>query len=223
MKSKKPKKKRSSKNLKVNTRIVITTVLAIVIPIVLIASFSTVFISTIPSFFNFSSVTTNTYSAINQLQWSQTLSGITNELISENDENQKLDKIKEFVSPLEEFNSMIYIERDGSVFYSTADKNDILAQAEKLADITEEKNLNYFGSDGLLIVNHAQKNENSPKYKIVIVNDDYIVNDASQRIGVPAITRLLMGRTGLIVLVIVLLFVMYNRRSIGEYSTQWLK
>ncbi len=207
MKSKKPKKKRSSKNLKVNTRIVITTVLAIVIPIVLIASFSTVFISTIPSFFNFSSVTTNTYSAINQLQWSQTLSGITNELISENDENQKLDKIKEFVSPLEEFNSMIYIERDGSVFYSTADKNDILAQAEKLADITEEKNLNYFGSDGLLIVNHAQKNENSPKYKIVIVNDDYIVNDASQRIGAPAITRLLMGRTGLIVLVIVLLFV----------------
>ncbi|MGN1201775.1 MAG: sensor histidine kinase [Eubacterium sp.] len=203
----KEKKKRSSKNLKINTRIVLTTVLAIVIPIIVIASFSSVFINIIPSYFNFSSVTTNTYSAVNQLQWSQTLSGITNELISDNDDEQKLENISEFVSPLESFKSLIYIECDGKIFYATENGGDIPAKASELADISENKNLNYFGSDGLLIVNHAQKNSSSPKYKIIIVNNDYIVNDASQRLSAQALTKLLLGRTGLIVLIIVLLFV----------------
>lgn len=203
----KKKKKRSSKNLRINTRIVLTSVLAIVIPLIIIASFSTVFINTISSYFNFASVTTNSYSAINQLQWSQTMSGITNELTENNDDSQKLKNLSDFVSPLEKFNSLIYIERDGEVFYATENGGDILSKAEKLADISGKKNLNYFGSDGLLIVSHAQKNDSSPYYKIVIVNDDYIVNDASQRLSAQRLTNLLLGRTGLIVLIIVMLFV----------------
>ncbi len=203
----KKEKKRSSKNLRINTRIVLTSVLAIVIPLIIIASFSTVFINTISSYFNFASVTTNSYSAINQLQWSQTMSGITNELTEDNDDSQKLKNLSNFVSPLEKFNSLIYIERDGKVFYATENGGDILSKAEKLSDISGNKNLNYFGSDGLLIVSHAQKNESSPYYKIVIVNDDYIVNDASQRLSAQRLTNLLLGRTGLIVLIIIMLFV----------------
>ena len=202
------KRKRSSKNLKINTRIALASLLAILIPLVIIGTFSTVFVNTIPSFFNFSSVTTNTYSAINQLQWSQTLSGIANELISDNEDSEKLEKIQEFVAPLEDFNSMIFIECDGNAFYSTTDSNVILGKAEELADLTSDKNLNYFGSDGLLIVNHAQKNEDSPKYRIIIVNNDYIVNDTAQRFNAPTITKLLLGRTGLIVLIIVSLFIL---------------
>lgn len=203
----KEKKKRSSKNLRINTRIVLTAVLAIVIPIIIIVSFSSVFISALPSYFNFSTVTTNTYSAINQIQWTQTLSTIAGELVSENSDEQKLKNISDFVSPLEDFKSLIYIERDGEVFYSTENRSDITEKANALADTATEKNLNYFGSDGLVIVNHAKKDDSSPEYKIIIYNDDYNVNDASQKIKTQDLTTLLLGRTGIIVLIIVLLFI----------------
>lgn len=201
------RKKRSSKNLKINTRIIITSVLAIIIPLIIIASFSTVFINTISSYFNFSSVTTNTYSAINQIQWSQTLVSITNELLSENSDEQKTSNLSSFVAPLEDFNSLIYIERDGTEFYSTSTDCDILSKAGTLVEFDMGKNLNYFGSDGLLIVTHAQKSESSPTYTVVVVNDDYIVNDATQKMNTEQFTKLLLGRTGIIVFIIVMLFV----------------
>jgi signal transduction histidine kinase len=203
----KNKKKRSSKNLKINTRIVITSVLAIVIPLIFILSFSTVLLNTFASYFNFSTVTTNTYSAVNQLQWTQTLSSITGELVSDDNDQQKLKSVSGFVSPLEGFDSLIYIERDGELFYKTASEEDILQKASELADISEEKNFNYFGNDGLLIVNYAQKNATSPKYRVVIYNSNYIVNDASQKLSAQALTKLLLSRTGLIALIIILLFV----------------
>lgn len=201
------KKKRSSKNLKINTRIVLTSVLGIIIPIVIIALFSTAFISTISSYFNFSSVTTNSYSAVNQIQWSQTLSSITYELISDNADEEKLDNLSKFVSPLEELHSLIYVERDSTAFYTSDEDINILELADKLTDIDNNENINYFSSKGLVIVSHAQKDESSPQYRIVIVNEDYIVNDAYQRLSAEKLSNLLLGRTGLIVLIIVLLFV----------------
>lgn len=201
------KKKRSSKNLKINTRIVLTSVLGIIIPIVIIALFSTAFISTISSYFNFSSVTTNSYSAVNQIQWSQTLSSITYELISDNADEEKLDNLSKFVSPLEELHSLIYVERDSTAFYTSDKDINILELADKLTDIDNNENINYFSSKGLVIVSHAQKDESSPQYRIVIVNEDYIVNDAYQRLSAEKLSNLLLGRTGLIVLIIVLLFV----------------
>jgi len=207
MRKDKEKKRRSSKNLKINTRIILTSVLAIVIPIIIIASFSTVFINTISSYFNFSSVTTNTYSAVNQMQWSQTLSSIAVELTSENDDEEKLRNLSNFVSPLEDLNSLIYVERDGEVFYTTDSSINILEKANNLTELKDGENINYFSSNGLVIVNHAQKNESSPKYQVVIVNDDYIVDDASRMLSAQKLSSLLLGRTGLIVLVIVLLFV----------------
>lgn len=207
MKKGKEKKKRSSKNLKINTRIILTSVLAIVIPIIIIALFSTVFINTISSYFNFSSVTTNTYSAVNQMQWSQTLSSIAVELTSDNEDEDKLKNLSNFVSPLEDLNSLIYVERDGEVFYTTDSSINILEKANNLTELKDGENINYFSSNGLVIVNHAQRDESSPKYKVVIVNDDYIVDDASRRLSAQKLSSLLLGRTGLIVLVIVLLFV----------------
>ncbi len=203
----KKSKKRSSKNLKINTRIALTSAMAIVIPIIVIVTFSTVLVNIIPSYFNFSSVTTNTYSALNQLQWTQTLSSIAYELIGDDDDAQKLASISDFVSPLENSDALIYIERDGEIFYKTDSTEDIPAKARALSNNKLDRNFNYFGSDGLLIVNHAQKNETSPKYKIIILNYNYIVNDASQRLNAQELIRLLLSRTGIIVLIIVLLFV----------------
>lgn len=200
-------KKRSSKNLRLNTRIALASTLAIIIPLIVIVTFSTVLVNIIPSYFNFSSVTTNTYSAINQLQWTQTISTIAGELISDNPDNEKLSNISSFVSPIENLNCVIYIERDGLLFYKTDSDMDISETVSRMENSSEKKNFNYFGSDGLLIVNYAQKNESSPQYKIIIINDDYVVNDASQKLSAQDLTRLLLGRTGIIMLIIVLLFI----------------
>lgn len=200
-------KKRSSKNLRINTRIALTSVLAIVIPLILIITFSTVLVYIVPSYFNFSSVTTNTYSAINQLQWTQTISNIATELVSDDNDSEKLYNLSRFISPLENVNSLIYIERDGAVFYQTETDENIPELAEKFDNADARENFNYFGNDGLVIVNYMQKNDSSPQYKMIIINDDYTVNDASQRLSAQELTRLLLGRTGIIILIIVLLFV----------------
>ena len=197
-------RKRSSKNLKINTRIMITSLLGIIIPLLIVTTFSTVLIDTISTYFNFSSVTTNTYSTINQIQWSQTLSGINSELANDDSDDKKLKEIKVFVSPLEEFGTLIYIEKDNKVFYQTSTDADILETASSLVNLDEDKNLNYFGSDGLVIVNHATHHDE--RYSVTIVNNNYTVNDASVKNSAKGLTSTLLGRTGLIVLIIVLLF-----------------
>lgn len=201
----KQEKKRSSKNLKINTRIAITAVLAVVIPILIIATFSTVLFSTASSFFNFSTVTTNSYSTINQIQWSQNLSGIAEELTGDDSNDVKLKNITEIVKPLEKIGSLIYIERDGEEFYSTGSVKQVLDKADSIIKVQTDENVNYFGDNGLVIVNHAQSKDGS--YKVIIVNDDYTVNDASHKITAKDFTNLLLGRTGILVLIIVLLFV----------------
>lgn len=206
-KKKDPGKKRSSKNLRINTRIALTSALAIVIPLILIITFSSVLVYIVPSYFNFSSVTTNTYSAVNQLQWTQTISSIAAELVSDDEDDEKLENLSYFVSTLEDVNSLIYIERDGEVFYQTNTDENIPAIADRFDAENTEKNFNYFGNDGLVIVNYMQKNDSAPQYKIIIVNNDYTVHDASQKLSAQQLTRLLLGRTGIIILIIVLLFV----------------
>lgn len=201
----KEKKKRSYQNLKINSRIVLTAVLSILIPIIIIASFSTVFIQVISSYFNFASVTTNTYSTINHIQWSQTLSSI-NLTLANSDENneQKLESLTDFVAPLEDLNSHIYIEQDNEVFYATDGDTNIIEKANQLVSVDKSKNLNYFGYNGLVIVNHTQSKEHN--YLVVIVNDDYTVNDTTQRLSTKEFTNLILSRTGIVVLVIVALF-----------------
>lgn len=204
-KSGKRKVKRSAKNLKISTRIAITSVLAIVIPITALLSFSPILVNTISSYFNFSSVTTNTYSAINLIQWNQTVSSITDELISEESDSNKLENLTNFVAPLEKLRSLIYIERNGKIFYQTENSGNILEKASAVTSLDLNKNQNYFGSNGLLIVTHA--GSGSERYTIVIVNYDYTVNDASQKLSIQELTGMLVGRTGIIVLITVLLFV----------------
>lgn len=198
-------KKRSSKNLKINTRIVITSALTIIIPIILIVTFSTVLVSFISSYFNFSTVTTNSYSTINQIQWSQTLGSITDTLSADSEESEKLEAVQGIAKPLEEIGSMIYIEQNGRDFYSTEKGNQVLEKAQELIGVHTDENINYFGDNGLVIINHAKSG--SSTYLVVIVNDDYTVSDATQKLEPKDFTNLLLGRTGIIVLIIVLLFV----------------
>lgn len=197
----KKKKKRSSKNLKINTRIILTTFLAILIPVAVIALFSTAFINMSAVYFNFASVTSNKYSAINQMQWNQTVASISDELLSDDGDEQKAKKIDEFVSPLEQWNSSIYISRGDKIYYASEDIRAITDRAMSIAPVDTGENVYYFGENGLVIVNRiSDGNEN---YLIMIVNDDYTVSGQS---SVSALSNVLAGKTGLIILIIILLF-----------------
>lgn len=205
VKKEKVKKKRSSKNLKISTRIFLTAILGILIPIFLIGAFSPLFIYFTGSYFNISSVTTNSYSTVNQIQWAQTISSISNSLLSNENDKEKIDGLSEFISPIEKLGSSIYIEKNGKPFYSSS-KNDILKEAGEIVKVDKSENLNYFGNNGLVIVNHA--NSKSDKYLIVAVNKDYTVKNASTHFAAKEFTNLLLGRTGIIALIIVAVFVL---------------
>ena len=144
VKKEKVKKKRSSKNLKISTRIFLTAILGILIPIFLIGAFSPLFIYFTGSYFNISSVTTNSYSTVNQIQWAQTISSISNSLLSNENDKEKIDGLSEFISPIEKLGSSIYIEKNGKPFYSSS-KNDILKEAGEIVKVDKSENLNYFG------------------------------------------------------------------------------
>ena len=184
----------------------LTSLLGILIPIILIAAFSPLLIYFTGSYFNISSVTTNSYSTVNQIQWAQTLSSISSTLLSDEEDNQKVESLTEFISPIEKLGSSIYIEKDGKEFYSSKNAGNILEQAGKIVLFDKAENINYFGNNGLVIVNHAKSDKST--YLIVAVNKDYTVSDASTHYTAREFTNLLLGRTGIIALIIVAVFVL---------------
>lgn len=198
------KKKRSSKNLKITTRITLTTVLGIVIPVIIVTVFSTVMLSTLASYFNFATVTTNSYSMLNQIQWSQTISSISNELISDETGESKLERIEGIISPIEDIGSKIYIEFNDEEFYSTSNKTDVLSSANSIVSIDTSKNLNYFSEDGIVIITHAEIENGS--YLVLITNNDYVVNDVSSGYTPQDFSSLVFGKTGFILFLIILVF-----------------
>ena len=198
-------KKRSSKNLKITTRISLATIFGIIIPVAIVLIFSSIFLTSITSYFNFSSVTTGSYSTLNQIQWSQTISSISNELVSDNTEEGKYKKIDGFVTPLEELGAKIYIECNGEPFYSTADKTTVLQEAYAILPVDTEQNTNYFAENGMVIVTHA--NSENERYLVIIESKKYTVNDISEGYASQNFSSLVFGKTGLVLLLIVLIFI----------------
>ncbi len=199
------RKKHSSRNLKISTRITLSTVFGIIIPVVIVAVLSSIVLNSITNYLNFSSVTTNSYSMLNQIQWNQTMSSISDVLISNDGEDEKLAKIDGFVSPLEEFGTKIYIEQNGEEFYSTDDREEVVKTAGSILEIDTERNTNYFAENGMVIITHAENG--STRYLVIIANENYSVNDASHRYAPQSFSSLVFGKTGLIILLIILIFI----------------
>ncbi len=205
-KKKEKKKKRSSKNLKIGTRITISAVVGILVPVIILLAFAPVFQNVMASYFGFSTVTTNSYSTLNQIQWSQTILSISSELVSDSTEAEKKAYINEFVTPLEKLGSEIYIEKNGAPFYATGDKASVTEKAARIVNINTENNVDYFGENGMVIVNHAQ-NEND-RYALIIANENYTVKDVSRRFAPQNITSLLFSKTGFLFLLIAGVFIL---------------
>lgn len=203
---KKALKKPSSKNFKINTRIAITSISAIIIPIIIVGSLSTVLFSNASSVFSRSSATASGYSAISQLQWSKTASSITKELKGNASDGEKLADIKEYIEPFDKSECMIYIEKNGAEFYSTADREDIFNTANKLVAFNTGKSMSYFGSDGMIIVNKAVSDSTQDSYTVVLLSTQYTQSE-TQKMGFDELSRLFFGRTGVVLLSIVAIFV----------------
>ena len=206
MKKEKKNKNRSSKNLKISTRITLSTIFGILIPLVIVSTFSSIFLNTMASYFNVSTVSSNSYSILNQFQWNQTISYISNELISEDNDADKLNKVTGFVSPLEKLGSIIYIECNSKEFYSTSSKNEVIKTANEIVSIDTNKNINYFSEDGIVIVSHAKKADKN--YLFIIANTDYFVPDVTEGVAAQDFASRAFSRTGLIIILIILVFIL---------------
>lgn len=202
----KDRKKRRIKNLRIPTRLTLSTIGAIALPLVLVIVFSSVFLNTMASYFNFSAVTTDSYSMVNQIQWSQTVGEIGNELISDDTLAEKQSRIKEFVSPLEKLGSVIYIGCNGEPIYATTDVQQTKELANSIVKIDTNINMNHFSENGIVIVSHSTKD--NEEYLVIIANNDYTVNDVTSRYNAQDFTSLVSGKTGLILFIIVAIFVL---------------
>lgn len=192
--------KNRTRNFKINTRIVITSVLAIVIPLIIIASFASVFISVMASKFDFSSVTTNSYSFVNQIQWNQEMNDISNTLVSEKDDRKKLEILNGLISPAETIGCDFHIEKNGKLFYETKNaKTDF-------SKINSEKNVYSFADNDLTIINHIYS-END-EFTVIVKSSSYFVPDSSLKNETNSLKSLITNRTIIIVAVIVGIFIL---------------
>ncbi len=199
-------KNRSTRNLKISTRITLSAVFGIIIPVVVAVIFSSVMLSSITSYFNFSDVTTNSYSMLNQIQWNQTMSSISNELVSEADREHKYNAVNGYVTSIENIGAKVYIECNGTAFYSTADRDTVLGEANNIISVDTERNVNYFGENGMVIITHAEKQGEC--YLVVVENTNYSVEDITARNTAQNFSSLVFNKTSVLFLLIVLLFIL---------------
>ncbi len=194
------------KNFKISTRILITSVLAIVIPIIIITIlFFALLVFNSNSYIS-SNVPQGPYNIINQLQWGQTVSELTEELLNDHDDIHSLEAIKNAVAPFEESDCLIFISKNGEEFYSTDSETDIINKAEEISGKNSENNLYYFGDKGFAITTTATKNGN--EFKVVIVNDNYAVTDLRSQIRSQNIFTILMNRTRIVIAVVLFTFIL---------------
>ena len=181
--------KNRTRNFKINTRIIITSVLAIVIPLIIMASK-----------FDFSSVTTNSYSFVNQIQWNQEMNDISNTLVSEKDDRKKLEILNGLISPTETIGCDFHIEKNGKLFYETKNSK------TDFSKINNEKNVYSFADNDLTIINHIYS-END-EFTVIVKSSSYFVPDSSLKNETNSLKSLVTNRTIIIVAVIVGIFIL---------------
>ncbi len=192
--------KNRTRNFKINTRIIITSVLAIVIPLIIMTSFASVFINIMASKFDFSSVTTNSYSFVNQIQWNQEMNDISNTLVSEKDDRKKLEILNGLISPTETIGCDFHIEKNSKLFYETKNSK------TDFSKINNEKNVYSFADNDLTIINHIYS-END-EFTVIVKSSSYFVPDSSLKNETNSLKNLITNRTIIIVAVIVGIFIL---------------
>lgn len=197
-------KKHNSKNLKIKTRVSVAAISGIATAIVMTAILALLLNAFLPSFYNFASVNTKSYSLLNQVQWSQTVSAITSELTGNNSRAQKEEQLNKIFDEAEKVNADIFIQKSNGEYFSRKSKREILEKAHNIVEFDQTQNVNYFGDNGLLIISHASKGNN--EYTIFITSDDYSIMDTQTSTVDSA--KLISTRTTFILVIIILILVL---------------
>lgn len=197
-------KKHNSKNLKIKTRVAVAAISGIAAAIIMTGILALLLNVFLPNFYNFSSVNTKSYSLLNQVQWSQTVSAITTELASNDSRDKKEERLSEIYDEIEKINADIFIQKDNDEYFSKKSKSEILEKAQSITTFDEKKDINYFGDDGLLIITHAKKGNTD--YTIFITSTDYTVGNVASNNS--SSSRLISKRTSFILLVIILILIL---------------
>ncbi|WP_177918288.1 HAMP domain-containing sensor histidine kinase [uncultured Eubacterium sp.] len=197
-------KKHNSKNLKIKTRVAVAAISGIATAIVMTAILALLLNAFLPSFYNFASVNTKSYSLLNQVQWSQTVSAITSELTGNNSRAQKEEQLNKIFDEAEKVNADIFIQKSNGEYFSRKSKREILEKAHNIVEFDQTQNVNYFGDNGLLIISHASKGNN--EYTIFITSDDYSVMDTQTSTVDSA--KLISTRTTFILVIIILILIL---------------
>ncbi|MDE5996510.1 MAG: hypothetical protein K2G56_06285, partial [Eubacterium sp.] len=154
------------KNFKINTRIVLTSVLAIAIPTVLIIAFAITIFSVASSKINSPTISSASYNVVIQLKWNQIASETAKVLERNTDREKKLKETATVCKGFENDGAIILITENDEEFYcSAADDKSIAKMSSILADKSND-NSYYLGKDGLIIIATAE-NENEA-YRFVI-------------------------------------------------------
>lgn len=197
-------KKYNSKNLKIKTRVAVAAISGIAAAIIMTGVLALLLDIFLPNFYNFSSVNTKSYSLLNQVQWSQTVSAITTELTSDDTADKKEEKLSKIYEDIEKVGADIFIQKDNGEYFSRKPKKEILQKAHSITTFSQDENLNYFGDDGLLIITHAKNGDIS--YTIFITSTDYTVGNLASNNSKSS--RLISTRTSIIMLVIILILIL---------------
>lgn len=196
-----------TKNLKINTRIVITSVLAIVIPLIIISLALTFYITNITDTTNTLDVysSSNNFSLINQLQWNQFTNRFSQNIADGKSEEQIAQGIKESAADIEEMGAFVYVEKNGRAIYETDGKSDIKEFAAEITDYEKTRNSYYFSDEGSVIASHAQANDG--EYLILIVFKDYNVPDITADNAEKSVIGSFTLKTIIVLIAVILVFI----------------
>ncbi len=192
------------KNFKINTRIVLTSVLAIAIPTILIIVLTITMFSVASSKINSPAISSASYNVVIQLKWNQIASETARALEKNTDNDKKLKEISEMCASFEEDGAFILITENGKTFYcSETDDNKIEKMNSALSEQSDDSSY-YLGEDGLIIT-ATTANENHT-YSFVIINEKLSFPNFSN-VKSDSIIGTFINRTSLVLTSIVLLFI----------------
>lgn len=193
------------KNLKINTRIFMTSVMAIAIPTVLIVAFAAIYITlSSAQIIDFPSASQVEYSTLSQLQWSQAVTDITEKLVGSEQNDVKLKKLENIIGRLEKTGALIYITKNGEDFYKTSNSGNILEKANSVSSGENGFNSYYLGENGLTVISRFA--DGDTEYRLIIVNESYTLPEVV--LNNEKILDVLIDRTSLAIGSIIFAFIL---------------
>ncbi|MDE5604203.1 MAG: cell wall metabolism sensor histidine kinase WalK [Eubacterium sp.] len=192
------------KNLKINTRIVLTSVLAIAIPTVLIIALAITMFSVASSKINSPTISSASYNVMIQIKWNQIASQTARVLKKDKSDDKKLKETAYFCRSLEADGAYILITKNEKEFYcSDADDKSIEKMYSVIATENDD-NAYHLSNSGLMITATAATEKDT--YRFVILNEQLSFPDFSNGQS-ESLFGTFVNRTTLILTGIVFLFI----------------